>query len=161
MRFRLTTGLWLPRALEDVFPFFADAGNLGRLTPPWLRFEILTPRPIAMARGTLIDYRIGLHGIPLRWRSEITTWDPPHAFVDEQRRGPYRSWAHTHRFLPEAGGTRVTDEVIFSVWGGGLVTRLVVAPDLRRIFRYRHECLMETFGRDAARPEAVTIENVR
>jgi ligand-binding SRPBCC domain-containing protein len=158
---RLSTGIWLPRPLKDVFPFFADAGNLERLTPPWLRFEILTPPPIRMARGTLIDYRIGLHGVPLRWRSEITTWDPPHGFVDEQRRGPYRSWAHTHHFLAEAGGTRVVDEVVFSVWGGGLVTRLVVVPDLRRIFRYRHERLMDVFGREGARPDPITIETVR
>lgn len=161
MAFRLTTEIWLPRPLEEVFAFFADAGNLQRLTPPWLSFKILTPQPIVMARGTRIEYRIRLRGLPLRWRSEIVTWDPPHVFVDEQRRGPYRRWTHTHRFLAQSGGTFVTDEVIFSVWGGGLVARVFVAPDIRRIFSYRHDQLMSVFGRAGARPGAITIERVR
>jgi ligand-binding SRPBCC domain-containing protein len=94
--FTLETRLFLPRPLEIVFPFFADAGNLEILTPPWLRFEIVTPRPIAMRAGALIEYRLRLHGVPLRWQSEITAWEPPHRFVDEQRRGPYRAWIHEH-----------------------------------------------------------------
>ena len=76
--FTLTSEQWLPRPVSEVFPFFADAGNLDALTPPWLRFEILTPRPIPMRVGALIEYRLRLHGIPLRWRSEITAWEPPH-----------------------------------------------------------------------------------
>ena len=88
--FTLTNELWLPQQPQDVFPFFADAFNLERLTPPSLGFQVLTPPPIEMRVGTLIDYRVRLRGIPMRWQSEITEWEPPHRFVDEQRRGPYR-----------------------------------------------------------------------
>jgi len=85
--FTLETELWLPRPLEEVFGFFAEARNLESLTPPWVGFEVLTPGPIAMACGTLIDYRIRVHGIPIRWRTEIAEWQPPHQFVDREPRG--------------------------------------------------------------------------
>ncbi len=136
-----TTSIPLPS--EDVFAFFSDATNLQSLTPPWVGFEILSPTPVEMRPGTLIDYRIRLRGIPVRWRSEITVWDPPHRFVDEQRLGPYRSWRHEHRFRPTPGGTEVLDEVTYRVWGGGLVNRLLVAPDLDRIFDYRQRRMAE------------------
>ena len=131
----------VPFPLEGVFDFFARAENLELLTPPWLSFQILTPRPIRMNEGALIDYRLRLHGIPLRWRSEITAWEPPHRFVDEQRRGPYRLWVHEHRFTEADGGTRVEDRVRYSVLGGALVDKLLVAPDVKRIFDYRQERL--------------------
>lgn len=86
--FELTCEVMLPRPPGEVFPFFADARNLERLTPPWLRFEVLTPEPIEMRRSAVIDYRLRLRGVPVRWRSEITAWEPPFRFVDEQRRGP-------------------------------------------------------------------------
>lgn len=138
--------LWLPRPVEEVFPFFADAHNLEALTPPFLHFRALTPAPIAMAPGTRIDYRLSLHGIPLGWQSEITVWDPPHRFVDEQRRGPYKAWIHTHRFTPKDGGTLVEDEVWYDVVGGRLVDALFVRKDVARIFAYREERLRERFG---------------
>lgn len=144
--YRLDTNLWLPAPLDDVFPFFADAFNLEHLTPPWLRFHVLTPRPIRMAPGARIDYRLKVRGVPLRWQSEITVWDPPRRFVDEQRRGPYRFWSHQHLFEARDGGTLVTDEVRFASWGGAPVVRLLVAPDVRRIFAWRHERLRERFG---------------
>lgn len=144
--FTLAVEQWLPRPLPEVFAFFADAGNLNALTPPWLRFEILTPRPITMRPGTLIDYRLRLRGIPVRWQSEITVWEPPHRFVDEQRRGPYRQWHHEHTFTERDGGTLVADKVRYAVWGGALVERWFVRPDVQRIFRYRQEKLAELFG---------------
>ncbi len=129
--------LFLVHPLEIVFPFFADAGNLETLTPPWLRFEILTPLPIHMSAGALIEYRLRLHGLPLRWQSEITAWEPPHRFVDEQRRGPYRQWIHEHTFIERDGGSEVRDFVRYSVLGGRLADFLFVQHDVRRIFEYR------------------------
>lgn len=145
-RYEFRAEVWLPRGLEEVFPFFADAANLERLTPAWLRFEILTPRPVPMQVGQLIDYRLRLRGIPLRWQSEITAWSPPHRFVDEQRRGPYRTWIHEHTFEERDGGTVCRDFVQYDVPGGGLVRRFFVLPDLRRIFAYREMVLRELFA---------------
>ena len=144
--FTLTNELWLPQPPAEVFPFFADASNLERLTPPSLRFQILTPSPIEMVVGTLIDYRIRLRGIPMRWQSEITEWEPPHRFVDEQRRGPYRQWIHEHTFTPQDGGTLAVDIVQYAVLGGVTIQRLFVAPELRRIFDYRNATLENYFS---------------
>lgn len=135
----------LPFPRESVFGFFSRAENLELLTPPWLSFRILTLPPIHMCEGALIDYQLRLHGIPLRWRSEITVWEPPRRFVDEQRRGPYRLWAHEHRFTEVDGGTKVEDRVKYAVFGGALVAKLFVAPDVRRIFDYRQERLRDVF----------------
>jgi ligand-binding SRPBCC domain-containing protein len=142
----LNSEIWLPRPLEEVFAFFADAGNLQTLTPEWLDFTILTPRPIQMRAGTVIDYRLRLRGIPIRWRSEITAWEPPHRFVDEQRRGPYRLWVHEHRFETRDGGTQVADLVRYAVPGGRLVDWLFVRRDVERIFQFRREKLLALFG---------------
>lgn len=144
--FTLTNELWLPQPPDEVFPFFADASNLERLTPPSLRFRILTSLPVEMAVGALIDYRIRLRGIPMRWQSEITAWEPPHRFVDEQRRGPYRLWIHEHTFTPQNGGTLAKDIVQYAVLGGAIVQRLFVASELRRIFDYRNGALKDYFA---------------
>jgi ligand-binding SRPBCC domain-containing protein len=143
---RLLSSVHIDAPLEEVFPFFADARNLEALTPPWLRFEVRTPAPIEMRAGALIDYRLRVHGLPLRWQSEITAWDPPHLFVDEQRRGPYRLWRHEHRFRADGDGTLVEDEVTYAVWGGGLVDALFVKRDLARIFAFRREALLAAFA---------------
>lgn len=142
---QLNRELWLPRPVGEIFAFFADAGNLSALTPDWLDFEILTPRPIEMRRGTLIDYRLRLHGIPLRWRTEIQVWEPPHRFVDVQLRGPYRLWHHEHRFVEQEGGTLCVDEVRYRPIGGALVDRLFVRRDVTRIFDYRAQRMRELF----------------
>ncbi len=143
--FTLMTEQVLPRSLAEVFDFFSDAGNLDRLTPPWLHFEILTPRPIEMKVGALIDYRLRLRGLPIRWQSEISDWNPPHRFVDEQRRGPYRLWHHTHTFAEVDGGTAVRDIVRYRVPGGALANALFVRRDVRKIFGYRQQKLAALF----------------
>ena len=143
----LETEQWLPLPREEVFPFFADAFNLETITPPLLEFRVVTPPPITMQAGTVIDYRLKLRGIPLRWRSEITRWEPPALFVDEQRRGPYRFWRHMHTFAESGSGTIACDYVEYAVIGGAIVRNLLVAPDLRRIFAYRQEKLSELFCR--------------
>lgn len=156
-RYQLTTSLRLPRAVPQVFEFFADAGNLDALTPPWLRFRILTPLPIAMREGALIAYRLRLRGIPIRWLTEITVWEPPSRFVDTQRRGPYLEWVHEHRFTEEEGGTRVDDVVLYRVPGGALAHRLCVAHELRRIFGFRQRALLDAFGLPETQPGPVLI----
>lgn len=143
--FTLHTEQWLPRPLGEVFPFFSEARNLESLTPPWLNFEVLTPGPIAMRPGTLIDYRIRIHGVPVCWRTEITAWEPPHRFVDVQLWGPYRLWHHTHTFAAQDGGTYCTDDVRYHPWGGTLTNWLFVRRDIERIFEYRRQRLEEFF----------------
>ncbi len=138
--------LWLPRQAEEVFAFFSDARNLQAITPDWLNFEVVTTGSIQMRPGTIIDYRLRLHGIPLRWKTEITAWEPPHRFVDEQRQGPYKLWVHEHRFEPRDGGTLTTDVVRYAVAGGKLIDWLFVRRDVQRIFEYRRAKLLERFG---------------
>jgi ligand-binding SRPBCC domain-containing protein len=143
--FTLQTELWLPRPRAEVFLFFADARNLEALTSPWLRFEVLTPAPIEMRSGTLIDYRIRVHGILIGWRTEITEWDPPRQFVDVQLRGPYTLWQHTHTFDEREGGTLCLDNVRYRPRGGALIHWLFVGRDVKRIFKYRQQRLRERF----------------
>jgi ligand-binding SRPBCC domain-containing protein len=131
--------------LETTFAFFADAGNLQRITPPWLNFAVTTPLPIEMRVGARIDYRLALHGIPFRWQTRITEWDPPHSFVDEQIRGPYRLWRHRHVFSARDEATQVEDEVRYQVVGGRLVN-VLVRRDLARIFGYRQAALGEALN---------------
>jgi ligand-binding SRPBCC domain-containing protein len=138
-----TASLTLSLPIERVFEFFADAQNLERLTPPFLKFHIVSPLPIEMKRGVHIRYRLRLHGIPIGWESEITTWEPPHRFVDLQRRGPYRFWRHEHRFTQTAGGTEISDRIDYAVLGGSIINSLLVEPDVRNIFAYRTQRLNE------------------
>ena len=143
--FSFRTQLVLPRKRDEIFRFFADAGNLEVLTPPSLRFCVLTPPPIKMHPGTLIDYKLRVHGLPLKWRSEITAWEPPTCFVDEQRRGPYRTWIHEHRFEESGKGTLSTDFVRYSVFGGAVVNWLFVRRDVEQIFAFRTGQLRQLF----------------
>ncbi|HSM52141.1 MAG TPA: SRPBCC family protein [Thermoanaerobaculia bacterium] len=139
----------LAQPLERVFPFFADAANLGRITPPELGFEILSPQPIAMAAGALIDYRIRLWGLPLAWRTEITRWEPPHLFEDVQLKGPYRQWIHRHTFTPLPGDrTLMEDEVRYRLPLAPLgdLALPLVRRQLARIFAHRRRVCAERFG---------------
>lgn len=139
-------GLWLPLSPAELFPFFADAGNLDAITSPWLHFHIITPRPVEMRAGTLIDYKLRVRGLPLRWRTLIKEWEPPHRFVDEQVRGPYRRWTHTHTFESRADGTLARDTVQYSVPLDFIAHPLFVRRDIERIFGYRQEALRGRFG---------------
>ena len=136
------------RPLEEVFSFFADPANLEQLTPPWLGFTILQASTPTTQQGTTINYRLRIRGIPLRWQSIISNWNPPHSFVDEQVRGPYRSWHHTHNFVQLDNGVRVEDLVRYSVPGGRLVNWLFIRRDLERIFDYRVEQMERIFAGD-------------
>jgi ligand-binding SRPBCC domain-containing protein len=147
--FHLHRSVELPAPLACVFPFFADPFNLELLTPLFLRFRILTPEPINMAVGVRIDYALRVHGIPLRWTSEITVWEPPHRFVDVQVKGPYRWWRHEHRFEELGTTTGVTDEVEYAPMGGRIINALFVRRDIERIFEFRRLKLMDLFGHGA------------
>ena len=131
----------LPVATERAFAFFSDARNLEAITPPWLRFRLLTPGAIEMRPGALIDYRLRLHGVPLTWRTRIAVWEPPHRFVDVQLRGPYALWEHTHTFeATGADGVIICDRVRYALpFGrvGELARQVFVRRDLDRIFDHR------------------------
>lgn len=128
-----------------MFQFFSEASNLEAITPPWLSFKIVAPKPIEMQVGTVIDYKLRVRGLPLKWQSEITSWEPPHGFVDEQRRGPYRQWIHEHRFEEKDGGTNCVDHVRHGVLGGALVEKLFVRRDVKRIFDFHRLKLLALF----------------
>jgi hypothetical protein len=130
---------------EEVFPFFADARNLEAITPPLLRFRVITPDPIAMSAGTLIQYRLRLRGIPVGWTTLIQDWEPPVRFTDVQLRGPYALWHHTHTFeaLPHQR-TLMTDTVRYAIGLGPLgevAHRALVRRDVEAIFAYRREVI--------------------
>ncbi len=135
----------LPGSPEEVFPFFADAGNLEAITPPWLGFEVVTPRPIAMRPGALIEYRLRLHRLPVSWLTRIEEWEPGVRFVDAQLTGPYKLWHHTHEFEPAAGGgTLMRDVVRYALPLGPLGTlahAVLVRRDVERIFDFRAEAI--------------------
>jgi ligand-binding SRPBCC domain-containing protein len=139
---------FIPRPLAELFAFFADAGNLETLTPGNLNFKILTPRPITMQPGTVIDYQLMLAGVPFKWKTLIETFDPPHRFTDVQSRGPYKLWHHTHEFTAVDGGTRVVDRVRYRLpLGplGRLAHATFVGRQLKNIFDFRANQLAELF----------------
>lgn len=139
---RLEREQFLPHPVEQVFAVFAESRNLERLTPSWLRFRVLTPEPIEMKVGALIDYRLRVRGLPLRWTSRIEEWVPGLAFIDRQVKGPYRLGQHRHSFEARDGGTAVRDVVDYALplgFAGEIAHPLFVRRDLERIFAFRHE----------------------
>lgn len=149
----LRTTQRIEQPLERVFDFFSRAENLGAITPAELQFRIDTPLPITMAVGTLIDYTIRLHGLPMKWRTRITTWEPPHSFTDEQLRGPYALWVHTHRFRADGpGATVMEDEVRYQLPLGvfGSLALPIVRRQLEGIFAFRRQEVERLLGRHAS-----------
>jgi ligand-binding SRPBCC domain-containing protein len=145
--YRLTTSMVINRDIHEVFEFFSDPHNLALITPRWLSLRVRSGERIEMRRGTRIRYRFRVRGVPSVWHSEITAWEPPYRFVDEQRLGPFRKWVHEHVFEEAGGGTRAIDNIGYAVPGGRLVHGLFVAKDLRRLFTYRQTKLKELFER--------------
>ena len=141
----------LPQPPEEAFAFFGDAHNLEAITPPWLGFRIVTPGPIEMAAGTLLEYRLRLHGVPVGWRTRIEQWEPPRRFVDVQLSGPYRLWHHTHSFERDGDGTLMRDRVRYALplWPLGELAHLaLVRRDLERIFSFRQQRIARLLAQD-------------
>jgi len=138
--------------VEQVFAFFSKAENLERITPPELKFQILTPRPISMEQGALIDYELRLFGARFHWKTQIANWDPPHQFIDAQLTGPYREWVHTHRFIPSRIGTQIQDEVRYRLPLSPLseIAFPIVRLQLSRIFSYRRAAVRRLLLGDSA-----------
>jgi hypothetical protein len=141
--------IFIPRPRAEVFRFFADAHNLERITPPYLRLEVVTPGAIEMQAGALIEYRIGLYGARFGWKTQIAEWSPPEFFVDVQLKGPYRRWHHRHSFEEVPGGTGMRDVVQYEVgwgWPGEAARRLFVGRSVEQIFEYRNRVIGEMFS---------------
>lgn len=152
---------FIPRPLAEVFPFFADAGNLEAITPEFLNFRILTPRPIPMHPGSLIDYQIKLFGVPMKWRTRIEEFEPPNRFVDVQLRGPYKLWHHTHEFREVEGGTLMTDRVRYQLYLGPLgwlAHALWVRRTLTRIFEHRRQTIERLLCGEKPQPKLVVYD---
>jgi len=144
----LRTTTTLPLPIEEVFAFFSEAGNLERITPPELGFEIRTPLPIEMTKGALIEYTLRLFGLPIRWKTLISEWDPPHGFVDEQLKGPYTQWIHRHSFRPSGDHTIMEDHVRYRLplWPLGELALPLIRVQLKRIFGYRERAVREALS---------------
>jgi ligand-binding SRPBCC domain-containing protein len=140
---------FIARPVADVFPFFSNTANLQQITPAFLDFTILTPQPVEIRRGTILDYRIRWYFIRILWRTMIVEWKPPHGFVDVQIKGPYKLWRHAHAFEESQGGTRMVDSVSYELpLGilGDIAHSLKVRSDLERIFDYRRDRIQEIFA---------------
>lgn len=139
----------IKRSQEEVFNFFADAGNLEKITPPELNFKILTPQPIDIRKGTLIDYKLKLRGFPITWKTEITQWNPPFDFVDTALRSPYKQWIHLHRFNTGENGETIMEDIVryrlpFEPLGD--IGLFLVKRELNYIFDYRYRIIEEIFS---------------
>ena len=146
--FEINTKQYINKSLDVVFEFFSKPENLEMITPESLSFNILTPTPIKMEKGSLIDYTIRLFGIPIHWRTLISDYEPPFRFVDQQIKGPYTFWHHTHTFQQVDGGVEIIDKVKYSLpmgWLGTLVHSIWVRKDLEKIFEHRKTVIQDYF----------------
>lgn len=146
--FHFNTSHTINSPLSQVFDFFSRAENLEKLTPDWLNFKILTPLPIAMEQGTLIDYQIRMMGFAMNWKTEITAWEPQIRFIDTQIKGPYRRWVHEHRFEERDGRTIMHDSVEYAIPGGfisGFINKFFIRPRIKSIFFYREQIINSLF----------------
>ncbi len=135
--------------IGEVFSFFSKAENLGLMTPNWLKFKILTPTPILIKKGCLIDYRIKILGIPVKWKTEITCWEPPHRFIDEQLKGPYKIWKHEHQFIEHNNQTKMIDRVNYQVPGwflSQIIHKFFVRNAVKNIFEFRSNVIRHLFS---------------
>lgn len=151
----LNRSLTIELARDKVFEFFSNAGNLERITPPELNFQIITPQPIEMREGALIDYQLKMRGFPVKWRTEITVWNPPNEFVDEQIRGPYKQWIHRHIFTEiDADKTLIEDEVRYRLPFApfGNLAHFLVKKELNYIFDYRQKAVAEILRNKSESP---------
>lgn len=143
---RLERAQLIARPLDEVFPFFAEAGNLEAITPPSLNFRVLTEQPIEMKPGALIEYQLKLFAVPFRWKTEIELYEPPFRFVDRQIEGPYRLWRHLHEFYETEQGVVMVDRVDYQVgwWLAGRIAHAsFVRSTLEDIFDYRRQRVAE------------------
>ena len=146
--YTLDSNQFINKPIEEVFQFFSKPENLSVITPAKLGFKILSPNPIKMEVGRLIDYNIYLMGIPIHWRTLITDYEPPNMFVDQQIKGPYAMWHHTHTFHKVKGGVEIKDRVVYSIpfgFLGRLLNYLWIKRDLNNIFLYRKKVIDKLF----------------
>ena len=138
----------LPLPRSEVFAFFADAANLQRITPPELRFEIVTPMPFTIEKGAVIDYRLRLFGVPFGWKTRITVWEPPGRFIDDQISGPYALWVHTHTFEDRSGSTLIRDKIVYRLPFSplGELVHPLVRRQIERIFAYRQSVVRDALA---------------
>ena len=145
-KYQLKTSMKFKKSVEEIFDFFSSINNLDLITPPFLKFRILSNKNVRIQNGTIFKYRLSLHGVPIIWKSRINNWDPPYKFVDEQIMGPFLSWSHLHKFSKENEFTFIEDIVDYKVLGGFLIHELFVKKDLINIFSFRKEKLKKIFS---------------
>lgn len=144
----LLTEIWLPSKVSEVFSFFSDEKNLELLTPEFLNFHVLKKSTAEIQEGTLIDYKLRLKGLPMKWQTKIENWQPNKKFVDTQLKGPYKLWHHTHEFEEVAGGTLIRDRVLYQLpLGrlGQLAAGPMVNADVTKIFSFRRKVITELY----------------
>ena len=146
--FEINKTQFIEKPIEKVFDFFSKPENLEKITPKYLAFNIISSLPIKMKKGKIIDYTIRLLKFRVHWRTLITSYEPPYLFIDEQIKGPYKFWHHTHTFESKNGGVEITDKVRYAIpfgWLGWILNFFWIRPDLEKIFNYRKDIIQKYF----------------